>query len=165
MMNVVAERVQGAIGQETLTQVIARDELDPRRRRAPWLGNRINWNWPLKPPFPAGMSITRSRFCRLIVHWSIDVLPVGQWILSQFGRRHIVTATFMNHAIANENYGVRKKSCSQYQELTVHETPQILRHYVSDRPNVHSIVPITLRHFQILARLGRAPVRFTLSLT
>jgi len=116
----MSEQFLGAIGQETLTQVIARDELDPRRRRAPWLGNRINWNWPLKPPFPA------------------DVLPVGQWILSHFGRRHIVTATFMNHAIANENYG-------------------ILRHYVSDRPNVHSIVPITLRHFQILARLGRAP--------
>jgi len=86
MMNAIAECVQGAIGQETLTQVIARDEMDPRRRRAPWLGNRINWNWPLKPPFPAGMSITIIVFCRIISQlvdrhaprWAVDFEPVWQ---------------------------------------------------------------------------------------
>lgn len=51
----VAERVQGDIGQETLTQAISRDELDPRRKKAPWLSYRINWSFT--PPFPAGMSI------------------------------------------------------------------------------------------------------------
>ncbi|KAI9435374.1 hypothetical protein F5148DRAFT_1266602 [Russula earlei] len=116
----MSEQFLGAIGQETLTQVIARDELDPRRRRAPWLSNRINWNWPLKPPFPA------------------DVLPVGKWILSQFGRRHLVTAIFMDHAVVNDNYG-------------------ILRHYLSDCPSVRPIVPVTLHHFKMLAHLGRAP--------
>ncbi len=59
-MNPVAKHVQGDVGQETLTQVISRDELDPRRKRAPWLSTRISW--PFKPPFPAGVSITCIAF-------------------------------------------------------------------------------------------------------
>ncbi|KAI0248585.1 hypothetical protein BJV78DRAFT_1332068 [Lactifluus subvellereus] len=94
----------GDIGQETLTQVITHDELDPRRKRAPWLSIRINWS--LSPPFPA------------------DVMPVGKWVRNQFGRRHPVTATFMNHAVVNDN---------------------------------HAVLPVTLHHFKMLARLGRAP--------
>lgn len=105
----------GEIGQETLTQVIAHDELDPRRKRtASWLSNRIDWSMTL--PYPA------------------DILPVGRWIRNQFGRKHPVTATFMNHAVVNDNHGV-------------------LQHYLSGPP----IVPITLHHFKMLARLGRAP--------
>ncbi|KAH9047699.1 hypothetical protein EDB84DRAFT_1586418 [Lactarius hengduanensis] len=101
------ESFLGEIGQETLTQVIAHDELDPRRKRAAsWLSNRIDWSMTL--PYPA------------------DVLPVGRWIRNQFGRRHPVTATFMNHAVVNDNHGVRE-------------------------------IPITLHHFKMLARLGRAP--------
>jgi hypothetical protein len=105
----------GEIGQETLTQVIAHDELDPRRKRnASWLSNRIDWSMTL--PYPA------------------DILPVGRWIRNQFGRRHPVTATFMNHAVVNDNHG-------------------ILQHYLSGP----LFVPITLHHFKMLARLGRAP--------
>ncbi|KAN0125319.1 hypothetical protein V8E53_015599 [Lactarius tabidus] len=105
----------GEIGQETLTQVIAHDELDPRRKRnASWLSNRIDWSMTL--PYPA------------------DILPVGRWIRNQFGRRHPVTATFMNHAVVNDNHG-------------------ILQHYLSSP----LLVPITLNHFKMLARLGRAP--------
>lgn len=58
--NAATKRVQGDVGQETLTQVISRDELDPRRKRSPWLSTRINW--PYKPPFPTGVSITLLRF-------------------------------------------------------------------------------------------------------
>ncbi|KAH9179344.1 hypothetical protein EDB89DRAFT_2217692 [Lactarius sanguifluus] len=109
------ESFLGEIGQETLTQVIAHDELDPRRKRAAsWLSNRIDWSMTL--PYPA------------------DVLPVGRWIRNQFGRRHPVTATFMNHAVVNDNHG-------------------ILQHYLSGP----LLVPITLHHFKMLARLGRAP--------
>ncbi|KAH9989707.1 hypothetical protein BJV74DRAFT_452936 [Russula compacta] len=104
----------GDIGQETLTQAISRDELDPRRKKAPWLSYRINWSFT--PPFPA------------------DVLPVGRWIRSQFGRRHPVTATCMNHAVVNDDHA-------------------ILHNYLSGT----LIVPVTLHHFKMLARLGRAP--------
>jgi hypothetical protein len=38
----------------------------------------------------------------------IDVMHVGKWVRNQFGRRHPVTATFMNHAVVNDNHGVRK---------------------------------------------------------
>ncbi|KAH9065316.1 hypothetical protein EDB87DRAFT_1595164 [Lactarius vividus] len=107
------ESFLGEIGQETLTQVIAHDELDPRRKRAAsWLSNRIDWT--MTQPYPA------------------DVLLVGKWIREQFGRRHPVTATFMNHAVVNDNHG-------------------ILKDYLS------SAVPVTLHHFKMLARLGRAP--------
>jgi len=109
----IAEWFLGDVGQETLTQVISRDELDPRRKRVPWLTHGPDW--PRKPPFPA------------------DVLLVGKWIRNKFGRRHPVTATFMNHAVVNGNF-------------------EILRHYLSDSP----MVPVTLHHFKMLARLGHA---------
>ncbi|KAI9465392.1 hypothetical protein BJY52DRAFT_1202178 [Lactarius psammicola] len=118
------ESFLGEIGQETLTQVIAHDELDPRRKRtASWLSNRIDWSMTL--PYPA------------------DILPVGRWIRNQFGRRHPVTATFMNHAVVNDNHGGSTKPVSF----------QILQHYLSGP----LLVPITLHHFKMLARLGRAP--------
>ena len=57
---------KGEIGQETLTQVIAHDELDPRRKRAAsWLSNRIDWSMTL--PYPAGMSITCITVCSLML--------------------------------------------------------------------------------------------------
>lgn len=40
-MNALAEPIQGDIGQETLTQVVSRDELVPQRKRFPWLDIRI----------------------------------------------------------------------------------------------------------------------------
>jgi hypothetical protein len=109
-----AESFLGDIGQETLSQVVSRDELLPQRKRPPWLSIRTDVSF--RPPFLA------------------DLRPVGIWIRSQFGRRHIVTATFMNHAVVNDNH-------------------MILQHYLSGP----LIVPVTLYHFKMLAHMGRAP--------
>jgi hypothetical protein len=38
----------------------------------------------------------------------LDVQHVARWVMSHFGRRHLMTATFMNHAIANHNFMVRE---------------------------------------------------------
>jgi hypothetical protein len=56
----------------------------------------------------------------------------------------------MNHAVVNDNHGVRERSLSR--EST--KSFQILQHYLSGPLSV----PITLHHFKMLARLGRAPV-------
>ena len=58
----------------------------------------------------------------------------------------------MNHAVVNDNHGVRERSLSQ--ESTKLVSSQILQHYLSSP----LLVPITLNHFKMLARLGRAPV-------
>ncbi|KAI0260220.1 hypothetical protein BC834DRAFT_1012888 [Gloeopeniophorella convolvens] len=107
----------GGIGQETLTQVISHDELELRRRRsAPWLHNGA---WSLLLPYLD------------------NVLPVGKWVRDEFGSRHPVTATFMNHAVVNSCHVV----CGRYMQW--HDAPDP--------------VPVTLHHFKMLARLGRAP--------
>ena len=73
-----------------------------------------------------------------------DPTPVGNWIKDQFGTRSAITAAFMIHAVLNESL-------------------QILNHYL-DRTSEHGSkdtsehVPITLKHFKLLARLGKAPV-------
>ncbi|KAG5648430.1 hypothetical protein DXG03_005004 [Asterophora parasitica] len=70
-----------------------------------------------------------------------DPLAVGRWIKSQYGPRSRITSIIMNHAVINEN-------------------GNILHHilYSTDftsRPLTS--VPVTLKHFQMLARLGRTP--------
>jgi len=73
-----------------------------------------------------------------------DPTPVGNWIKDQFGPRSAITAVFMIHAVLNES-------------------SQILNHYL-DRSTEHGTkdtaehVPVTLKHFKLLARLGKAPV-------
>lgn len=73
-----------------------------------------------------------------------DPTPVGNWIKDQFGIRSAITAVFMIHAVLNES-------------------SQILNHYL-DRSPEHGTkdtaehVPVTLKHFKLLARLGKAPV-------
>lgn len=75
----------------------------------------------------------------------IDPTPVGNWIKDQFGTRSAITAVFMIHAVLNES-------------------SQILNYYL-DRSPEHNVkdtaghVPVTLKHFKLLARLGKAPVR------
>ena len=59
----------------------------------------------------------------------------------------------MNHAVVNDSHVVRNMSLSQ--ESTKLISFQILQHYLSSP----LLVPITLNHFKMLARLGRAPVR------
>jgi len=74
-----------------------------------------------------------------------DPTPVGNWIKDQFGTRSAITAVFMIHGVLNES-------------------SQILNHYL-DRSPEHGTkdtaehVPVTLKHFKLLARLGKAPVR------
>ena len=72
-----------------------------------------------------------------------DPTPVGNWIKDQFGTRSAITAVFMTHAVLNES--------------------SILNHYLG-RSSEHGSkdtaehVPVTLKHFKLLARLGKAPV-------
>ncbi|KAG7088430.1 hypothetical protein E1B28_012423 [Marasmius oreades] len=70
----------------------------------------------------------------------IDYSQVGRWIKAKFGARNIVTAIFMTHAVLNN-------------------ASSILRHYLMEA----APVPLTLKHFQILARLGR-PINYNLTL-
>jgi len=108
------ESYLGEIGQETLTQTVSRDELVPQRKRHPWQDIHAV---PFRRPYHA------------------DLLPVGIWIRNRFGRKHLMTATFMNHAVVNDNH-------------------MILQHYLElETP----IVPVTLHHFKMLAHMGRAP--------
>lgn len=69
-----------------------------------------------------------------------DSLPVGRWIKDEFGPESSVTAVLMTHAILNNH-------------------SSILRYYLSDHHNV----PITLKHFKLLAHLGKAPNFFLYS--
>ncbi|KAJ3715357.1 hypothetical protein C8R42DRAFT_218810 [Lentinula raphanica] len=87
---------------------------------------------------------TRSRRRNFTYHYSMndyyefltpDILTVAKWIKNDFGPRHRLTAVLMSHAVLNDNTSV-------------------LRHYLKDS---FSSVPITLKHFHLLARLGRAP--------
>jgi len=55
-MNSLAESIQGDIGQETLTQIVSRDELVPQRKRHPWLDiHTVSF----RRPYQAGMSTLR----------------------------------------------------------------------------------------------------------
>ncbi|KAF9077828.1 hypothetical protein BDP27DRAFT_1379534 [Rhodocollybia butyracea] len=58
---------------------------------------------------------------------------VAKWVKNDFGPRSSITAIFMTHAVLNDN-------CT------------VLRNYLYDS----SPVPITLKHFELLARLGRS---------
>ncbi|KAJ7288304.1 hypothetical protein C8J57DRAFT_1047482, partial [Mycena rebaudengoi] len=68
-----------------------------------------------------------------------DPLAVGKWIKAEFGTYSSVTATFLKHALANGN-------------------TSLLHSYIG----IFDPLPITLTHFQILARLGRATSDFYL---
>lgn len=71
---------------------------------------------------------------------SPDSIYVGQWVLETYGPRHPVTAIFMDHAVANSNY-------------------KVLELYLAQDSARNRHVPVTLKHFQILAKLGADPVR------
>ncbi|KAF4617157.1 hypothetical protein D9613_005940 [Agrocybe pediades] len=79
--------------------------------------------------------------CKL--KYPADAMPVGKLAKSVFGARSAVLAVFMTHAVLNDNCGM-------------------LHHYLmyndGSQSNTSSgRVPVTLKHFQLLARLGRAP--------
>ncbi|KAJ7600707.1 hypothetical protein C8J56DRAFT_911057 [Mycena floridula] len=68
-----------------------------------------------------------------------ESLQVGKFIKSSFGARSSVTAVFMTHAVLNNNL-------------------DILRFYLADAQAADH-VPVTLKHFELLARLGKAPTK------
>ncbi|KAE9395085.1 hypothetical protein BT96DRAFT_923108 [Gymnopus androsaceus JB14] len=106
----------GAIGRETLSNMIRQDELLPSRSRRRFYQHYF-------------FSDDHLSFL------PADSLSVARWIKADFGPRSSVTAIFMTHAVLNDN-------------------GTILRHYLHD--SASAPVPLTLRHFELLARLGRA---------
>ncbi|KIM43202.1 hypothetical protein M413DRAFT_18303 [Hebeloma cylindrosporum] len=85
-----------------------------------------------------GVSDISSKF-----RYPQDPLHVGKWIRSCYGSRSAVTAVFMTHAVINDN-------CSMLHSYLMCSEPSQLR-----RASGH--VPVTLKHFEVLAHLGRAP--------
>ncbi|KZT12070.1 uncharacterized protein LAESUDRAFT_720047 [Laetiporus sulphureus 93-53] len=90
----------------------------------------------------------RRRFYEMITTYSdsvgkltypADYVQVGRWITGQYGPRSAVTAVFMLHAVLNENAFVLQPS------LYTEQFGSSVR------------VPVTLKHFKMLARLGRTP--------
>ncbi|GJE98319.1 hypothetical protein PsYK624_145460 [Phanerochaete sordida] len=67
-------------------------------------------------------------------------MMVGKWIRMHYGLRSAATAVFMIHAVLNTNLMV-------VQPYVAHDQPD---------PSAHR-VPLTLKHFRLLAHLGRAP--------
>ncbi|TFK64618.1 hypothetical protein BDN72DRAFT_254986 [Pluteus cervinus] len=77
------------------------------------------------------------------LHYPHDALHVGRWAKSQFGQKSSIMAIFMTHAILNDN------SHMLHQYLVSSESGQ------ADSISRH--IPVTFKHFQLLAKLGRAP--------
>ncbi|KAM5535030.1 hypothetical protein V8D89_011258 [Ganoderma adspersum] len=69
-----------------------------------------------------------------------DYTQVGSWLQNHFGHLSPVAAVVHIHAVINQNYTV------------LHQHP-----YTIDSPLPSRRVPTTLKHFKILARLGRTP--------
>ncbi|KAI1789621.1 hypothetical protein LXA43DRAFT_974195 [Ganoderma leucocontextum] len=69
-----------------------------------------------------------------------DYTQVGSWLQNHFGHLSPVAAVVHLHAVINQNYTV------------LHQHP-----YSIDSPLPSRRVPTTLKHFKILARLGRTP--------
>jgi len=68
-----------------------------------------------------------------------DPMPVGRWVKGVYDAKSSVMAVFITHAVLNDNTGL-------LHNYIIYKDPL-------NPPNV----PITLKHFQLLARLGRTP--------
>lgn len=77
------------------------------------------------------------------LHYPHDPVHVGKWVKTQFGVKSSISAIYMTHAVINDN-------CHLLHNYTM-ATDKTLFNTLSQH------VPITFKHFQILARLGRAP--------
>ncbi|KAJ7134623.1 hypothetical protein C8R44DRAFT_697289 [Mycena epipterygia] len=73
----------------------------------------------------------------------LDALSVSKWIKSEFGSFSSITATFLTHAVINGNNSM-------------------INAYLHPVPVGEGPVPITLKHFQVMAQLGRATADFYL---
>ncbi|KNZ73051.1 hypothetical protein J132_01436 [Termitomyces sp. J132] len=120
----------GDISQETLTTMIRHDEFMPvmrSRRRVPY------------------HSVLSSELVRKLSYPS-DTVPVGHWIKQTFSPRSRLTAIFMTHAVINNNNNILENFLSSFGSTSRRTYAQ-----PSER------VPVTLKHFKILARLGKIP--------
>ncbi|KAF8073689.1 hypothetical protein FPV67DRAFT_1576507 [Lyophyllum atratum] len=117
----------GSITQESLTTMIRHDEVSPARSRR-------------RMQYPSGLWIDSSGK----LPYPHDPLPVGRWIKNEFGPRNRVTAAFMTHAVINDNSNILHNYLL-YSENTFHFS------------GLSPHVPVTFKHFQLLARLGKAP--------
>jgi len=142
--------LQGRIGQDTLSAMIRQDETTTRSSRRRFYDVYTTQGDLLgKLRYPAGELSSSFLSLGLLTLTAgtpkTDPTPVGNWIKDQFGTRSAITAVFMIHGVLNES-------------------SQILNHYL-DRSPEHGTkdtaehVPVTLKHFKLLARLGKAPVR------
>ncbi|KAK7056770.1 hypothetical protein VNI00_002487 [Paramarasmius palmivorus] len=76
-----------------------------------------------------------SSYTDLFSHLPLDFVQVGRWVKGDYGSKNRVTAIFMTHAILNDNLSTLRDLL-----MESHSSP----------------VPITFKHFQMLARLGRS---------
>ncbi|KAF9242591.1 hypothetical protein BU15DRAFT_86781 [Melanogaster broomeanus] len=71
-----------------------------------------------------------------------EFLPIGKWVKENYEPNSPMMAVFLTHAVVNNN-------------------PTLLHHYLSSSgagyTSTSTHVPITLKHFKLLAHLGRAP--------
>ncbi|OBZ71375.1 hypothetical protein A0H81_08367 [Grifola frondosa] len=99
----------GPIGQDTLSTMIRKDEMAPRRRRFFELYASYHDSVG-KLTYPA------------------DPTPVGRWARSHYGHRSAVTAVFMLNAIVNENTAVLQPSFYSESAPTA-RVPTTLKHF------------------------------------
>jgi hypothetical protein len=143
----VASR-QGRIGQDTLSAMIRQDETATRSSRRRFYDVYTSQGDLLgKLRYPAGESVrfrAPESFPSPLGSPETDPTPVGNWIKDQFGTRSAITAVFMIHAVLNESLQILNCYLDRSSEQGSKNTSQ------------H--VPVTLKHFKLLARLGKAPV-------
>ncbi|KAM6494345.1 hypothetical protein JOM56_010706 [Amanita muscaria] len=72
------------------------------------------------------------------MHYPPNCLDVGLWLKKRLGAKSAAAAAFMTHAVINNN-------------------ESLLHQFMSPNDLAINFVPVTLKHFRILARLGKAP--------
>ncbi|KAG6830977.1 hypothetical protein H0H87_006628 [Tephrocybe sp. NHM501043] len=135
--NIIADNVDdsanlGHISQETLTSMIRNDELMPVRPR-----RRTNYHH-YHGTLPTHLSTKLS--------YPDDALPVAQWVKKAYGHRSLITAIFMIHAVINENDSILECYLSRSADSMRHAHARSCER-----------VPVTLKHFKLLAHLGKQP--------
>ncbi|KAG6878086.1 hypothetical protein C0993_012413 [Termitomyces sp. T159_Od127] len=100
-------------------------------------------------PFPMGLDKDAAA----------DTIPIGRWIKETFGPRSRLTAIFMTHAVVNNSDDVGVSITEFYMP----NRSQILDNFLPSPGGIIRLydpserVPITLKHFKILARVRKTP--------
>ncbi|RDX53321.1 hypothetical protein OH76DRAFT_1479779 [Lentinus brumalis] len=118
-----AEEDLGAIGQDTLSSMIRKDEMVPARRRRYQVHYYIHQDNLGNSPYPS------------------EYTQIGKWLQEHYGQHSAVAAVVRLHAVINQNSEI----------VNPHS------HILQRPPSVRVPAPTTLKHFKLLARLGRAP--------